>query len=152
MHRSVFSLAVLPAAALIIAGGCGDDDAATQSSDVSQTTPAATTDVDPVTGLPRSFPDDFPVIDGAVVTRASEYTDRYVIEWRSDEGYEDAKAFYETALDAQPWRIESTSTEESATVIDFAGGSAEQYTGSLAIARLSEGARILLNLHPERPQ
>ena len=129
---------------------CGDDDASqpdpTGASATEPATPLASTDIDPATGLPRSFPDDFPVLADTSVFRASEYSDRYVIEWRSEGRYEEAMTFYEEALDAAPWEIESSAIDEAAAVFDFTGGSGEEFTGSLAVAPLEEGARILLNL------
>jgi len=154
----VLSVALLPAA--LFAAGCGDDDSSTASGTVATgaadtgalaTTPASTADIDPATGLPRSFPDEFPVIEGSTVSRASEYADRYVIEWRSDESYEDAEAFYEGELAEDPWTTDSASAEGEATVFEFSGGVGAGYTGTLAVATLDEGSRILLELHPVEP-
>jgi hypothetical protein len=136
-------------AGLVLAAGCGDDDDGEPSMTptiADTTTPGATTDIDPETGLPRSFPDDFPVLEGTTVTRASEYTDRYVIEWRSEESVEEAAGYYADSLDSAPWSIEATRAEDNATVFDFAGGSTAEYSGALAVANVDGGSRILLNL------
>lgn len=136
-------------AVLVIASGCGDDTTDTQSEtpgEDSSQTPFATTDIDPATGLPRTFPGEFPVLAGATVSRASEYTDRYVIEWRATDSYEDATAYYTAALAAGPWRTDSTQEDENATVFEISGGSAARFDGSLAVAKLDDGVRILLNL------
>lgn len=138
----------LTLAVVAVTVGCGDDDGDTivSGTATATSTPIATTDIDPATGLPRSFPDDFPVLEGTTVTRASEYADRYVIEWRSGDALEDAAAYYADSLASAPWSIEDTRAEDNATVFDFAGGTASQYSGSLAVAALGDGSRILLNL------
>lgn len=152
MRATLAGLLLLPTAGLFTAGCGGDDDSSTPSevatSDPAATTPVATVDIDPASGLPRSFPDDFPILEDATVSRASEYSDRYVIEWRSADSYDDAMGFYEGALAADPWTTESTSTDEAATVFEFSGGTGSGYTGTLAVAALAEGSRILLELHP----
>lgn len=152
MRGVLLSVVLLPAA--FLATGCSDDDSVTPSGTVttdtgaSTTTSVATMDIDPATGLPRSFPEDFPVIEGATVARASEYSDRYVIEWRSAAAHDTAAAFYDEALGTAPWQVDSVSEDGAATTFEISRGPDADYAGTLAVAELDEGSRILLELHP----
>ena len=71
-----------------------------------QATPAESQDIDPQTGLPRSFPEEFPVYQGATVFRASQHQDRYVVEWRIPGEVAPVVDFYETQLAEPPGEVE----------------------------------------------
>ena len=112
-----------------------------------QATPATTQDIDPATGLPRTFPAEFPVYTGAEVFRASEHQDRYVIEWHSVDPIANVVEFYQTGLAAAPWQLDGSEEVDGVTTLEFSGETDRQYTGSLAIAELSDQTRMFLNLN-----
>jgi hypothetical protein len=114
-----------------------------------QATPVDTQDLDPATGLPRTFPPEFPVYTGAEVFRASEHQDRYVIEWRTSDPIADVVAYYETGLAEAPWQLDASNEVDGVTTIDFAGEAGRQYSGSLAVAELTGKTRVFLNLNFE---
>ena len=153
--------AVVVLIALVVASGvgCGDDDdgngtdastsAAAQTPPASTvtSTPQPTTPIDPATGLPITFPDDFPVYQPTSVKRASDYGDRFVIQWESADALEAVAAFYEGALSTEPWTTDELSNEGGPTRILFSGTG---YSGEMAIATNAEaGTIVLLNLTVE---
>lgn len=155
MKTPVFAV-VLAVAVAAFAAACGDDDspgdggantgAATTTAPAATRTLMPTTPVDPETGLPVTFPEEFPVYQPTSVTRASDFTDRFVIQWRTEDAPEDVVAFYDTALATEPWSTEDKITEGPATKFTFSG---DGFGGELAVTTF-DTTTILLNLRVEQ--
>jgi hypothetical protein len=165
-RRGVAAIAcVALAAALGVLAACGDDDDGAESttqatvpgatgsapvqSPADQDTPAVTQDIDPGTGLPSTFPMEFPVYAAAEILRASQHQDRYVIDWRTTDDVATLVDFYETGLAQSPWQIEETQELDGVTMLDFTGETDREFTGSLAITELGQQTRVFLNLNFE---
>jgi hypothetical protein len=145
-----------PAIAIIIVfAACGDDDdevetEATVPVDTrvgKEETAVPTEAQDPETGLPALFPEEFPIYQGATVFRASEYEDRYLVEWRTVDDVGDVSAFYSENLAQEPWTVDGSDESEGTVAIAFSGELDDDYSGSLAIAPSGdEETKIVLNL------
>ena len=138
--------------ALSIACGGDDDDTATDTggSATSVPNPASatsapepTTPIDPATGLPITFPDEFPVYQPTSVSRASDYGDRFVMHWRTADSVDTVAAFYQAELATAPWSLDEASEEGEAMRIAF---TADGFSGEIAIAPTSGETIVLLNL------
>lgn len=143
--------------AVVVACGGDDDDTGPDASSptVAQTsasaavtaTPQPTTPIDPATGLPITFPGEFLVYQPASVKRASDYGDRFVIQWESTDALDAVAAFYEDALSTEPWTTDELSNDGGPTRILFTGPG---YSGEIGIARITDDVTtVLLNLQVE---
>jgi hypothetical protein len=93
--------------------------------------------------LPDSFPDDFPIYDGADLQSAiqgeQDGIEGIVATWTTGDDVDDVRAFYDEQFDGDPW---STTTEGTA------GGTAywtvENSTGKVGYVAVSDGDDVTI--------
>jgi hypothetical protein len=141
---------------LLVFAACGDDDGGEEEIEEGtpvdtnlgkEVSPPPTEEPDEETGLPVSFPQEFPIYAGAQIIRASDIDDRYVIEWETEDDIDDVSGFFNDQLDQDPWTVSGAEETDGVVLIDFSGELTDDYSGNIAIAPAGgDQVKIILNL------
>jgi len=104
------------------------------------TLPGGDGEVQVTTGgeLPKQFPDDFPIFEGAkltgTVTGEQEGQSGFFVTWETDASPDDVTDFYKEALDKDPWKTAGVFTTSDGAMITFTRADNENFGGGVTVA------------------
>jgi hypothetical protein len=88
--------------------------------------------------LPKEFPDDFPIFEGAnltgTVTGEQEGQSGFFVTWETDASPDDVTSFYKEALDKDPWKTAGVFTTSDGAMITFTRADNENFSGGVTVA------------------
>jgi hypothetical protein len=119
---------------LAVASACGG------GGEKKVTLPGGDGEVQVTTGgeLPKEFPDDFPIFEGAnltgTVTGEQEGQTGYFATWETDASTQEVTDFYKEALDKDPWKTAGVVTTGEGAMITFTRADNEDFGGLVTVS------------------